>query len=245
MSRSDYNDDYYFILGVKEDASEQEIRAAYWERMRQYHPDLNEDKERANERGKRINEAYEVLSDPAERADYDEWLGGRRDSGYTRQESGSSQQQRSQQRSRSSGGGSRQRSKGSSGGGSRQIRNQSSSGSRQRSRQSSGPWYSAILPFARRPRSAESGYRRQAFIEHWRQRQNPIRRLLSPEDFLASVTYVGGDSDWWLRGRTNYLFKRVSRHTESMTMNEWARRLPNLKELAAQRQLVTAGLQEG
>ena len=71
---SEYREDYYFVLGVREDADQEEIRAAYRRLMKQYHPDLNWGNPMAQERGKRINEAYEVLSDPARRRDHGDWL---------------------------------------------------------------------------------------------------------------------------------------------------------------------------
>lgn len=63
--------DYYQVLGVSRDASEEEIRRAYRQLARQYHPDLNPDPQAA-EKMKEINEAYEVLSDPEKRARYDQ-----------------------------------------------------------------------------------------------------------------------------------------------------------------------------
>lgn len=63
--------DYYRILGVKRDASPEEIRRAYRKLAMQYHPDRNPGDRQAEERFKEINEAYQVLSDPQKRAHYD------------------------------------------------------------------------------------------------------------------------------------------------------------------------------
>jgi curved DNA-binding protein len=63
--------DYYKILGVARNASEDEIRRAYRKLAMQYHPDQNPDDKQAEERFKEINEAYQVLSDPQKRAHYD------------------------------------------------------------------------------------------------------------------------------------------------------------------------------
>lgn len=63
--------DYYKTLGVDRNASEKEIKTAFRRLARQYHPDTNPDDAQAEEKFKRINEAYEVLSDPDKRAKYD------------------------------------------------------------------------------------------------------------------------------------------------------------------------------
>jgi molecular chaperone DnaJ len=67
------NKDYYEILGVRRNASADEIKRAYRKLAREYHPDVNADPE-AHEKFKDINAAYEVLSDPAKREMVD--LGG-------------------------------------------------------------------------------------------------------------------------------------------------------------------------
>lgn len=66
------NKDYYEILGVNKDASEDEIKSAYRRLAKKYHPDLNKTEEAAN-KFKEINEAYEVLGDSQKRANYDQF----------------------------------------------------------------------------------------------------------------------------------------------------------------------------
>jgi curved DNA-binding protein CbpA len=62
--------DYYAILGVPRNATPEEIKEAYRRLAKEYHPDKNSSRE-AEERFKLVNEAYQVLSDPAKRAEYD------------------------------------------------------------------------------------------------------------------------------------------------------------------------------
>ncbi len=64
--------DYYAILGVSPDASEEEIKRAFRKLALKYHPDRNRGNKEAEEKFKEINEAYQVLSDPEKRARYDQ-----------------------------------------------------------------------------------------------------------------------------------------------------------------------------
>ncbi|HEB65852.1 MAG TPA: J domain-containing protein [Chloroflexi bacterium] len=64
--------DYYAILGVDKNASEEDIKKAYRKLAMQYHPDRNPDDKASEEKFKEINEAYQVLSDPEKRARYDQ-----------------------------------------------------------------------------------------------------------------------------------------------------------------------------
>ena len=63
--------DHYEILGVSRDASPDEIKRAYRNLARQYHPDANQNDPDTAEHFKEVNRAYEVLSDPQKRANYD------------------------------------------------------------------------------------------------------------------------------------------------------------------------------
>ncbi|MEX2352960.1 MAG: DnaJ C-terminal domain-containing protein [Gammaproteobacteria bacterium] len=71
--------DYYKIMGVGRDASQDEIKRSYRKLARKYHPDVSKEAD-AEARFKEIGEAYEVLKDPEKRAAYDQlgmnWKGG-------------------------------------------------------------------------------------------------------------------------------------------------------------------------
>tara|TARA_B100000029_G_scaffold135336_4_gene129777 strand:+ start:1039 stop:1968 length:930 start_codon:yes stop_codon:yes gene_type:complete len=62
---------YYDILGVSKNASDKDIKSAYRRMARKLHPDVNPDDSRAQNQFKKVNEAYEVVGDPARRKDYD------------------------------------------------------------------------------------------------------------------------------------------------------------------------------
>jgi molecular chaperone DnaJ len=70
--------DYYKILGVGKNASDEEIKKAYRKLARQYQPDTNQGDKKAEERFKQISQAHDVLSDPDKRKAYDRggFLGG-------------------------------------------------------------------------------------------------------------------------------------------------------------------------
>src|SRR5215470_12185843 len=65
--------DYYKILGLDKNASQEDIKKAYRKLARKYHPDLNPNDKEANKKFQQINEANEVLSDPENRKKYDQY----------------------------------------------------------------------------------------------------------------------------------------------------------------------------
>src|SRR5215471_3492402 len=65
--------DYYGVLGVSRDSKADEIRKSYRRQARKHHPDLNPGDKAAEERFKKVQEAYDVLSDPKKRQIYDQF----------------------------------------------------------------------------------------------------------------------------------------------------------------------------
>src|ERR1700683_4680121 len=65
--------DYYEVLAVERSAGEEDLKKAYRRLAVQYHPDRNPGDKQAEERFKELNEAYQMLSDPERRAQYDRY----------------------------------------------------------------------------------------------------------------------------------------------------------------------------
>ena len=65
--------DYYTVLGVNRDASDEDLKKAYRKLAMKHHPDRNPDDKASEEKFKEAKEAYEVLSDPKKRAAYDQF----------------------------------------------------------------------------------------------------------------------------------------------------------------------------
>ena len=63
--------DYYDVLGIARDASSDEIKKAYRQLARKFHPDVNQGDASSEEKFKEVAEAYEVLSDAQKRGAYD------------------------------------------------------------------------------------------------------------------------------------------------------------------------------
>ena len=65
--------DYYEVLGIDKNADEATIKRAFRQQAKKNHPDLNPGDKEAEERFKEVNEAYQVLSDPQKKAQYDQF----------------------------------------------------------------------------------------------------------------------------------------------------------------------------
>src|SRR4030067_1034469 len=74
--------DHYDILGVSRDADDKQLKKAFRKFARKYQPDLNPNNKGSEQRFKEVNEAYEVLSDPAKRKQYDSYGHAAFDAGF-------------------------------------------------------------------------------------------------------------------------------------------------------------------
>lgn len=91
--------DYYEVLGVQKNATDEEIKKAYRKLAFAYHPDRNPDDKVAEAKFKEVNDAYQILSDPSKRRNYDLYgsgeqspFGSTRNSAYSSGYSNSSYQ---------------------------------------------------------------------------------------------------------------------------------------------------------
>lgn len=80
--------DYYEVLGIGKNASDNEIKSAYRKLAKKYHPDLNPGDKEAEEKFKEVNEANDVLSDPEKRKRYDQFGFAGVDPNYAAQQGG-------------------------------------------------------------------------------------------------------------------------------------------------------------
>nr|XP_019965729.1 PREDICTED: dnaJ homolog subfamily A member 3, mitochondrial-like [Paralichthys olivaceus] len=88
-SRLTNKQDFYEVLGVSRDASQKDIKKAYYQLAKKYHPDTNPDDPGAKEKFAKLAEAYEVLSDEVKRKQYDTYGAA----GFDPSRAGASQQQ--------------------------------------------------------------------------------------------------------------------------------------------------------
>ncbi len=74
--------DYYEVLGLNKNASEDDIKKAYRKLAKKYHPDLNQGDKSAEQKFKEVSEAYDILSDKTKKAQYDQFGHAGTDPGY-------------------------------------------------------------------------------------------------------------------------------------------------------------------
>lgn len=74
--------DYYDVLGVSRGSSESEIKKAFRKLARKYHPDVNPGVKSSEQQFKEVSEAYEVLSDPKKKQQYDQFGHAAFDAGF-------------------------------------------------------------------------------------------------------------------------------------------------------------------
>ncbi len=65
--------DYYEVLGVNRNSTQEEVKKAFRQLAKKWHPDVSSDKKLAEEKFKEINEAFQILGDPQKRAQYDQF----------------------------------------------------------------------------------------------------------------------------------------------------------------------------
>ncbi len=86
--------DYYQVLGIAKNASEKDIKSAYRKLARKHHPDVNPNDKEAQHKFQELNEANEVLSDPAKRKKYDEYGKDWKNAEHYQQQAKQNRQQR-------------------------------------------------------------------------------------------------------------------------------------------------------
>ncbi|KAL6073273.1 DnaJ subfamily A member 3, mitochondrial [Balamuthia mandrillaris] len=86
-----YSKDLYGILGVRKNATQQEIKSAFYQKAKQYHPDLNKGDPSAQKKFVEVTNAYEILRDESKRRTYNEIREGRTRTSYSPPSSSSSQ----------------------------------------------------------------------------------------------------------------------------------------------------------